>query len=1747
MRMKTSSGIAAALGDVVGHAGGHNSRFPWHTRGVAHCAGGDKKRATVRNPLVSSSWDDRRGRTLGRRVRRVKVGRLPKSNNAVWKQATAPKRRDAILSRPELVEGSRPDKEDEESMKPNWRLLLTATAYVVMVAATGVCQAQSAAALPQGVEAVWDLSKAYRETTPTRQRICINGLWRWQPAKDVTGLPPADNWGYLKVPGCWPGISNWMQKDCQTVHPHPSWKDEDLRGIKAAWHERETAIPSEWAGRRIAVYAEYVNSYAVVYVDGKKMGEMRFPWGEVDITSACRPGGKHVLSLLVEAMPLKAVMLSYNDTNSARKIKGSVARRGLCGDVYLLGTPSGARITDVKMDTSVRNWEITIEAGLPDLAADATYMLRAQITQNGRTVREFRSKGFKAGDLTDGRIAFAEKWKPDKLWDIHTPQNMYDLSLSLLDAGGEALDTCEPARFGFREFWIDGRDFYLNGTRIFLSAVPLDNGQISAATASYETALESMKRLKSFGINFVYTHNYGCTPGSHLSFAEIMRAADDAGMLVAISQPHFGHYDWDAEDADETNGYAQHAEFYVRVAQNHPSVVAYSTSHNATGYSEDMNPDLIDGIKDPRAGAPSWAQRGPKRALRAEAIIKKLDPGRIVYHHSSGNLSSMHTVNFYPNFVPMQEMSDWFEHWSTEGVKPVFLCEYAAPFGWDFAMYRGWYKGSRAFGSAVVPWELCMAEWNSQFYGDQAYRITEVEKTCLRWEAEQFRAGRLWHRWDYPHEMGSRDFDEQYPVMGMYTAENWRAFRTWELSANSPWIHGVFWKQRDDIDRSRKELNTDWDNLQRPGFSPDYTDEQYERMDLAFERADWIPMAPAQALYRNNMPLLAYIAGKPGAFTSKDHIFYAGETVEKQIIVINNSRETVTCDCEWSFGLPRALSGSKQVTVPTGNQERIPLRFELPAALAPGTYELTATMKFSTGETQTDSFYIHVVPRAEPPKPSGKIALFDPKGETGDLLRGMGVRCDPVDANADLSPYEVLVVGKGALTVDGPGPDIGRVPEGLKVIVFEQTAEALEKRLGFRVQAYGLRQVFKRVPDHPLLAGLDLKHLRDWRGEATILPPQLQYARGSGGPPKIKWCGIDVTRLWRCGCRGNVASVLIEKPTRGDFLPIVDGGYSLQYSPLMEYREGQGMILFCQMDVTGRTEMEPVAETLTRNIVQYVSAWKPTPRRKAVYVGDPAGKRHLEFAGIEPGAYDGGSLSPDRVLIVGPGGGEELAGSAPAIADFLKAGGNLLALGLDQADANAFLPFKVSMNEQEHIASFFEAPGKDSLLAGVGPADVHNRDPRELPLVSGGASVVGDGVLAVSEDANVVFCQLPPHTVTKAEGALPSFVVNADDAADGKQSALVTMGCATDFGGQFVQKTEQAPEVGKTYTMAVLVKGVGGPVLMRLEVERAGRPWDRAMKGEMTLMPEGEWTELHATFKVQKPFKEGWQSYIACMQDGGVFRADMFQLYEGDYVPWTATAEHPENLFTNPSFETGTESWRFSPRVNRNRRRTYRRASFLLSRLLANMGASAATPLLAHFSTPPGGGAGDAGPPLIKNGDFSVDTDGDGVADDWACEVTGEGVVRARERVEPGADQWCQRATCARPNEQGRASVMLAQHGVPVKQGQWYRISLRARAEGLVAGPINFTITNTAVWRSLFEYQRFVPDDEWQQFTFLVQANDTVDTKTRFQIWHTGVGTVWYSDVRMAPIEPPSQGRWLAGLYLDQPEEWDDPYRFFRW
>ena len=162
-------------------------------------------------------------------------------------------------------------------------------------------------------------------------------------------------------------------------------------------------------------------------------------------------------------------------------------------------------------------------------------------------------------------------------------------------------------------------------------------------------------------------------------------------------------------------------------------------------------------------------------------------------------------------------------------------------------MYRGWYKGEREFGSAVVPWEFCLAEWNAQFFGDRAFQISEPEKANLRWEAKQFRAGKLWHRWDYPARGRLERLRRAVP--GLRHLPHRQLARLSHLGRVRDFARGstdtsgscaTAWTER------RKELKVDWENLQRPGFSPDYVEQRYERMDLAFERSDWMPTPAAR-------------------------------------------------------------------------------------------------------------------------------------------------------------------------------------------------------------------------------------------------------------------------------------------------------------------------------------------------------------------------------------------------------------------------------------------------------------------------------------------------------------------------------------------------------------------------------------------------------------------------------------------------------------------------------------------------------------------------------------------------------------------------------------------------------------------------------------------------------------------------------------------------------------------------------------
>ena len=269
-----------------------------------------------------------------------------------------------------------------------------------------------------------------------------------------------------------------------------------------------------------------------------------------------------------------------------------------------------------------------------------------------------------------------------------------------------------------------------------------------------------------------------------------------------------------------------------------------------------------------------WSANNVKRALRAEAIVARLDPGRIVYHHSSGNLELDAHEQLLHQHGPGPGTRRLVRALGHPGRQAdVHLRVHGAlHLGLDDVSRlvqgrAGPSAAPRCPGNSASPSGVRSSSATGPTRSARRRRRTSAGRPSSSAPAGSGIAGII------PTRSARRSSTNQHAIIGTYLADNWRAFRTWGVSAISPWEHDFFWSLRKGVDKSRKQLKVDWENLQRPGFSPDYIGEQYERMDMAYERSDWIPTADGQAILRNNMPLLAYIAGKPAAFTSKDHNF----------------------------------------------------------------------------------------------------------------------------------------------------------------------------------------------------------------------------------------------------------------------------------------------------------------------------------------------------------------------------------------------------------------------------------------------------------------------------------------------------------------------------------------------------------------------------------------------------------------------------------------------------------------------------------------------------------------------------------------------------------------------------------------------------------------------------------------------------------------------------------------------------------
>lgn len=1173
-------------------------------------------------------------------------------------------------------------------------------------------------------ERIWSLSDAYRTGNSMRDTVCLNGLWQFLPVREENAEkvpPPKSGWAYFKVPGVIPDNS-WLTGSAQIIYYHPQRTDRIPEPeINRAWYRRTLTVPREWAGRRLILEFTGLQSSAEILVNGRKAGTSRYPGTPVELTDFLRPGETNELAMLVSAKRPEKFSKIYMAGDRAVKAF-EMRNRGITGDLFLSAVPKNTNFSDVRIETSVRNKRIAFDCGF-EQALPGRHRLRAEIRENGKTVKAIDSPEF---ELPAGksRFSFGGNWNDPKLWDTDHPEHLYTATVTLSRADSGAVDQFGPEEFGFREFRIEGRNFLLNETPVHLRMLVAQLPKYSPDITNDRQCETMCRQLKMLNVNTIISDTYNCDPGTIGYFDSMYRITGRNGILSTFTMPHAKNYPDLHTNPATAERYRAEAEWFLRRFQNLPGIIMYAMNHNSTGYYGDQNPQKIDGVH-----SQDIYNKHDRRkcASAAWSIVRQLDPSRPVYHHESGNLDGIHTINCYLNWAPVQEKDDWFEHWELKGRIPLMLMEWGIPHIASFSSHRGDPFIHRA---AVNQW-INLLEWGASFFGESVYASTPGLANYYREEETLLRGNAKLHLWRLENAWNATGIPQK--IWETQLHDNLFALRRRGVSAILPWDQTRLMKR---IKEFQPKENPDrFRDLKRPGTNPDRFN-SWRRMRTNWMTAydpEHFELTPAgRAVAAGFAEVTGRITGPGPEFSEKGHNYRPGETVRKQLTILNDSRRDRKVEWSWNAaGLNRRGAGSTVVS--PGCYAEIPLTFQIPSGFPGNAVQIRADFRCADFPAVSDRFRIDVIPPAAETGTTDGIGLYDPEGSAAELMRALKYPFRKVTGQTGFAGLRLLICGRNSLAKPIPGL-AEAMKNGTTVLVLEQPYDTLY-RLGFRAQIHGLRRIWSLAG--PFRAD---REIRDWRGKSTLLPDYLP------GLPMLErndvrqsWGHLANTRVWRAGNRGMVAGVIPEKPSRGNFLPLMQGGFNLEYAPLLEYRGKDGRALLCQLDISGRTVPDPEALEIFRECIHYGLQKRKETFRPLYAAGSPQLTQLLAQLSIPAEPLTENTRLPENALIVfDRSGAETVRKCAPGT------GVNLLALNLTADQVSSFAPGKFKLENGKH--GFDHANGLRDIpdFEGISNADLHFRTAPEF------ASFEKDGPggrllrAAPYGKGRIVFCQLAP-------------------------------------------------------------------------------------------------------------------------------------------------------------------------------------------------------------------------------------------------------------------------------------------------------------------------------------------------------------------------------------------------------------------
>ncbi len=523
---------------------------------------------------------------------------------------------------------------------------------------------------------------------PRRAHVPLAGKgWMLQYVNAPGQSPDPESWQESKSRG---GPLNMPEK-VNLGRLNPDNPDADRWGL---WFRRETGIPAEWTQGRLVLMIGRAMYGGAVTVNGRKAGEIPPFGGELDITGLAEPGRTVEIMIYCGRLgkgldTLDAVARSAADYFRQRDpsggwLAGPTGLFGLPEEFRIEYRPSDVYVSEVWYRTFVRGGvriEPMVRVWSDSARENLSYRIRIYEPDSESPVLEkiYPVDRVPAGESMRHLALPADHLE---LWDIHTP-NLYFGQVEILDQAGNVLDRSNPDRFGIREFWTQGRYFYLNNRLV--TPVPSFTGYADSLEELMETGVNMVQR--GFPIWFQYFNE---------DFRELAAQCDERGLLLIAGG--MTHHELNLTTPEVMNDYLLWAAEYYRRHANHPSIVMYGLGINAPGNFNNFSPTRLGTTRDI-----IWTHVG---ATRTYQIGRQMDPTRLFYFHGGASGGDMSSGNFYPNHHPTQEVEDWMRQWSREGDRPFLTVEgLLSTFNVDYQKSREGY----------------VTEYIARKYGDIAY------------------------------------------------------------------------------------------------------------------------------------------------------------------------------------------------------------------------------------------------------------------------------------------------------------------------------------------------------------------------------------------------------------------------------------------------------------------------------------------------------------------------------------------------------------------------------------------------------------------------------------------------------------------------------------------------------------------------------------------------------------------------------------------------------------------------------------------------------------------------------------------------------------------------------------------------------------------------------------------------------------------------------------------------------------------